>query len=390
MEMPLLSIIIATKNRVQYCIAVIETTLSLPDKDIELVVQDNTDSRELECYINQRPFDKRLKYQYTPPPFSFIDNFNAAVALAQGEYLCLIGDDDAVLPEIITTVRWAKRNGIDSICPRHNNYLWPGVHQEYPDGCLTIPKFSGEKYQINIDKQLMCLLKNGLMSYLKLNLPKIYHGIICKKNMEKIKERTGHYFGGLSPDIYSSIALSFFVEKHIVLDYPLTIAGSCIKSATADNRVGKHSGTYKNIPHLRDRGDYTWDEIIPRIYSVETIWAETGVKALKEMGKEELVKHFDSYRLFVYLYHNNHKYIKKLINEEFKLYKKNNNVPMILFLFNLCLAYLSIGIITVLKRLQQRRGGKIITSHVGNIKEAIEIYTKRKEYRNICPWTNQI
>ena len=49
---PLLSIIIATKNRVQYCINSIEAILNFPENDFELVVQDNTDNYELKDYIN--------------------------------------------------------------------------------------------------------------------------------------------------------------------------------------------------------------------------------------------------------------------------------------------------------------------------------------------------
>ena len=48
---PLLSIIIATKNRVPYCIKSIETILSITNHDFELIVQDNTDNLELNDYL---------------------------------------------------------------------------------------------------------------------------------------------------------------------------------------------------------------------------------------------------------------------------------------------------------------------------------------------------
>ena len=47
---PLLSILIATKNRIPYCIQVIETILEFPDQDFELIIQDNSDSNELSDY----------------------------------------------------------------------------------------------------------------------------------------------------------------------------------------------------------------------------------------------------------------------------------------------------------------------------------------------------
>ena len=67
---PILSVVVATKNRVKYCIACIEAFLHLPDVDIEIIIQDNTDNLELKYYINNEVSDNRLKYRYISPPFS--------------------------------------------------------------------------------------------------------------------------------------------------------------------------------------------------------------------------------------------------------------------------------------------------------------------------------
>jgi glycosyltransferase involved in cell wall biosynthesis len=368
----LLSIIIATKNRVRYCIDAIETTLSLPDEDIELVVQDNTDNKELEDYIKQRPHDKRLKYHYTSPPFSSIDNFNAAVELATGEYLCMIGDDDAVLPEITRIVRWAKENNIDSICSKHINYFWPDAIPKYPGGLLVLSEFSGKKHKIDTNKTIKCLLKNGIMSYLRFNLPKLYHGLVKKKYMDEIKSITGHYFGGLSPDIYSAIGLSFLVKNHIILDYPLTIAGACVKSTTVDGQTGRHSGKYEDAPHLRDRENYVWDSMIPKFYSVETIWAETGITAIKEMNRQNYLKYFNIFKFFVYAIHNN-KTIRNLIFRELNLYRVNNKIPKAIFMILFVWTYLITGAAAILKIPVKKLFTKntLITENIENIQKVV-------------------
>src|SRR5690349_17226070 len=104
---PLLSIVIATKNRQKYAIHAVESILSLNDDRIEVVIQDNSDIADLSSRLSKFKSDSRLKYRYTPPPFSSIDNFNAAVELSSGEYVCLIGDDDGINPEIIESTLWA-------------------------------------------------------------------------------------------------------------------------------------------------------------------------------------------------------------------------------------------------------------------------------------------
>ena len=72
---PLFSILIATKNRIPYCINVIERILKYPDQDFELIIQDNSDSHELFDYA-KKITDLRFVYNYTPPPFTSIENFN--------------------------------------------------------------------------------------------------------------------------------------------------------------------------------------------------------------------------------------------------------------------------------------------------------------------------
>ena len=46
-NLPLLSIVIATRNRIPYAISTIESILEISDSRLELIIQDNSDSREL-------------------------------------------------------------------------------------------------------------------------------------------------------------------------------------------------------------------------------------------------------------------------------------------------------------------------------------------------------
>jgi len=291
---PLLSIIIATKNRVPYCINSIETILNTPGNDFELVVQDNTDNTELKDYIKANISDSRLIYNYTPPPYSFIDNFNTAIYLASGEYLCLIGDDDSICRQLLDIVLWARKRNIDSLSPQKLfEYIWPDTFNNQKDSTLIIFHYDGQIKKLDPDIILNEFFSSGALDYLKKGFPKLYHGIVRKTCLDEVKAKTGFYVGGLSPDIYAAIALSFVVKSHYVIDLPITIAGACKASATAASVKGQHSGELKKAPHFRDRGNYIWDSLMPDIYSVETIWAETSLKALSDMGREDLRREFN-------------------------------------------------------------------------------------------------
>src|ERR1035437_10295551 len=99
-----------------------------------------------------------------------------------------------------------------------------------------------------------------MIDYLSFDFPKVYHGIVSKDLFDKVKFATGHYFGGLSPDIFAAMSLSLFAKRFIVIDYPFTIGGVCKSSSTAQNMGGGHRGELITAPHLYLRGNYTWDK----------------------------------------------------------------------------------------------------------------------------------
>ncbi len=310
---PTLSIVIATKNRAQYCLQAIHANLSALDNSCELIVQDNSSSNELEQAV-QEISDSRLHYFFHPASLSFVDNFNLAVERSSGEYICIMGDDDTVSPDILTIVQWMKRGNIDSLCTVKNvDYIWPNeAIERYRTGELTIPQFNGKLVNIDTKATLKQLMKDGVISYQKYGLPRIYHGIVKRECLDRIREIAGHYFGGLTPDMYSTIALSCVVKSHFVLDYPFSIAGACPASASIASMQGGHSGELSSAPHFRHRGTYTWEPLVPAYYSVETIWAETALKTLRDLKMDDIYRSFNLYRFLVCAVFANRKHILPL------------------------------------------------------------------------------
>jgi len=305
---PLLSIVIATRNRVPYAVSAIQSILENPDQDLELVVQDNSDSSDLETWIKTNVCDYRLRYGRIVQPLSFVGNFNAAAEAARGEYVCFIGDDDGVNPEIMDAARWAKRGDLDAVAVKHSlNYLWrdSGVAStlftKVTGGSLYINPFSGIVIYADMEKEMKSLVRNGGLYYLQHSLPKLYHGLVHRRCLQAIHARTGVYFAGLSPDTFASLAIACVARRVAVVDYPLTIPGACKVSGTVlEGSIKKHSRRLEDAPHLRHRGEYKWCELVPRVYSVETIWVDSSVAALRAMGREDLVQELNLAKLAAY------------------------------------------------------------------------------------------
>lgn len=376
---PLLTIIIATKNRDIYCFYAAKQILSLPDDNIQLVVQNNSDTNYLEELIAGLMQDKRLKYRYDPEKISSIDNFNRAVSMADGEYVCLLGDDDGINPEIMKIVSWAKMNNISAIkYGLQAGYTWPktGVisnKQSGDNGVLRITKISCNVSINSTRGELIRLMKDGGQDYLSRNLVKLYHGIVKREFMEKVKDITSNYFGGLSPDIYSAIALSSLIDKVVCMEYPLTIPGVCSKSTSAASVKGEHTGRLEDAPHLLNRHNYSWADEVPKIYSVDTIWADSALASVKDINDIELFNNFNNVLLSakcLIKYPQYSKVIRKHYDECCKKKKKNIIVAytaFIYFSFKFISTYLIKGVI---RKLSRRKDDYIFINNIENIIEA--------------------
>ena len=326
-DSPWLSIVIATRNRIPYAISAIQSILEIADPRLELIVQDNSDSRELESFVLNSIADERMVYRYTPPPFSSIDNFNAALELSSGEYVCMIGDDDGVNPEILEAAAWARRNDVDSLAVKCNaTYLWPGtgvrstIFTKVSGASLTIREFEGGMKQADTEKEMRALVRNGGLYYLNYSLPKLYHGLVHRRCLDKVRSITGAYLGGLSPDIYASLAVACVAHRVIVTDYPLTIPGACGKSTSVtEGAIKKHSKKLEDAPHFRDRGEYNWSELVPRVYTPETIWVDSAIAAFNAMGRMDLVQDLNLSKLAAHCITANRGVTRRVLQDTFNL-----------------------------------------------------------------------
>lgn len=320
---PLLSVVVATRNRESYCISLINSVLSIDDDRIQLIIQDNSDSSILTDYIANEISDNRLTYRYTAPPFSSIQNFNAALDLADGEYVCMIGDDDGINPEIIEVARWASENDVDAVSGNYlvANYRWDNtgapdtLFTKMNGDALTILEFSGKIKQPDVANNLKKLMRNGCTNHLNFDLPKLYHGIVKMRCMAKIKEETGEYIKGLSPDVYSALTLSCVVNRLVICDYPLTIPGACgISSSISEGQKRGHSKLLENAPHFRNRGNYDWSYQVPRLYTAQTIWSDSGFAALREMDRKDLITSFNRFQLYANIIYSDRSTFSLLLN----------------------------------------------------------------------------
>lgn len=302
---PLLSILVATRNRQPYAFELVKDVLSWADDRVELVVEDNSDDDSLAGLLLPFSADHRLRYRHNASAISSIDNFNHAIEASRGRFVCLIGDDDGMHSGAIEAVAWAEREGIDCLQGGvAHEYIWPtgpaqGVGRS---GALTFPEFRGRVATRTGPSDLEPLLARGGTQYLELGLPRLYHGFVRRSILSRMQQKRGYYLGGLSPDIYAAVSLSQLAAKVVSVDYPLTIPGVCTSSTTATE--GKARGFSTNIrdaPHFRSREWYRFREALPPFYCVDAIWADSACAALSDLGQQELCGRLNVFRLAAYI-----------------------------------------------------------------------------------------
>ena len=300
-ECYLLSVAIPTKNRQHFAKSTVRQIYNY-DKSIQIVICDNSDDDSLHNELNDIIDGQRVKYLYTKHPISVVQNYSLAAENCTGMYYCAIGDDDCVLPIIIDLVKWMQSNNIDAVKPNKKlEYWWPAPNKT---GMLFINEITGSTRSMNTRNAVIELLKNGGQGYLDLDLIGSYHCIVSKRMMDEVRDITGYYYSGASPDMYSAVCLSLLEDYNCMyVDYPFTLPGVCPKSTSYDGKHGTDIGKVNEAPHFANAEDYSWDERIPYFYTAPTIWAETMMHALGDMGKKDYIdKYFNEKTLINYLY----------------------------------------------------------------------------------------
>jgi glycosyltransferase involved in cell wall biosynthesis len=299
----LLSIVIPTRNRYEYARASILTVLAIPADDIELVIQDNSEDDHLKTAVAQLN-DHRVRYFHERDKLDMVENIERALAAASGTYVALIGDDDAVLPQIYAAASWCLANNVDILTPTNAaHYVWPDLvmvrQGAMRAGELRVEQFSSARRFVTGSVELQKCLESGGVTFA--GMPRLYYGIVKRECLTKIKNKSGAIVPGVSPDMATSVALSLVATRCVHLDYPIFLPGSSGRSMAGLGGLGKHIGELSEQSHLPKSCVTRWSPMIPSYFSVETIWAHATVEALIKMGEVDLLKYFNRERLFAYI-----------------------------------------------------------------------------------------
>ncbi|MGH8601213.1 MAG: glycosyltransferase family 2 protein [Gammaproteobacteria bacterium] len=308
----LISVVIPTHNRSCYAVACVQSLLEIKSDKLQIVVHDTSnDGCELAAWAaNQK--DPRLCYVHWRDRLSMTENHERALALAEGEYVCLIGDDDSVSARIVEVAEYAKAQGINLLTPTVKAvYSWPDFRTRLYGmahaGKVYLNDFSGALSSCDTLKSLEAALSRACQG--TDGLPKLYHGLVRRSLLDVLRERYGQVFFGTSPDVSAAVALSLEGNHHHVIDLPFTLPGASAGSNTGRSALNKHKGDIEKDPHMQPFKNLAWPKELPRFFSVETVWAHAAWETLHGIGRVDLIEHFNLARLYALclLYHRDYR-----------------------------------------------------------------------------------
>ena len=177
-------------------------------------------------------------------------------------------------------------------------YRWPDLrlaHYGAADaGKLIVRPYSGVVTEQDAEAGVRESLHEAFQDLSEaVALPKLYYGIVHRRCLEALQAEAGTIFPGVSPDMSVAIGLSKYVQSFYSVDYPVFLPGSSALSNAGIHGLKQHVGRLEDQAYLPRDCVSTWPAEVPAIFSVQTVWAQSGLAALRATGRADLATQLD-------------------------------------------------------------------------------------------------
>jgi len=233
---PRISVVIPTRNRLEYLPFAIETVLSQDDRDFELIVSNNHSQDGTADFLG-RLHDPRLRVIVPDRPLAMVDHFEWVLDQVTGEWVTILGDDDGLMPYFFSFTNPllnAVEKHFDVVFGARSCYTWRGLEDLYGQTSVEFGATASAN-QLDCRKSLKDLAQ-GLGSYFE--YPQFYTGTVFRRSLiGRIRSATstGRVFNSVSPDAASVAAILLGDFPVLQMGIPLAWVGSSPKSNGAQS-----------------------------------------------------------------------------------------------------------------------------------------------------------
>jgi glycosyltransferase involved in cell wall biosynthesis len=222
MANPKYSVVIPTRERPATLRYALRTCLAQDFDDYEIVVSDNFGGPATREVVEEAA-SKRIRYVRSDRLLSMSSNWELAVAQARGEYVLVLGDDDALLGHALRE--------IDRIVTAHKErvlrwtaafYTWPTINMPGDANYLRIP-LARELRRVQAVPQIASVIR---FESCYSTLPMFYNAAIHRTVIDNVRGKIGRLFPNIYPDVFSCFAVGYAAGSYLSCDVPMSIAAT--------------------------------------------------------------------------------------------------------------------------------------------------------------------
>jgi glycosyltransferase involved in cell wall biosynthesis len=228
------SVLLPTRNRLQYLKMAVESVFRQNYDNWEIIISDNFSDEDIQGYI-QSLNDPRIKYFRTASFIPVTDNWNCALEKSSGEYVIMLGDDDALrdgyFKRVLSYIQ--KYDSPDFIYSSAYLFVYPNVIPKNENGMLhfwaNASFFVGKREPFFLDENSkLNLVKQTLKFIVAFNYN--FQFSLVKKSFISELRNHGSFFQSPYPDYYATTAMFLKAKRVLAVPDPLVIVGVCPKS----------------------------------------------------------------------------------------------------------------------------------------------------------------
>lgn len=295
---PFFSVVLPTYNRVSYLPFAVKSALAQTFTDFELIISNNSSTDETEKVVREFD-DRRIRYVKTPQNLHMNQHFEFALSQASGEYVTLLGDDDAhssiYLEMLHETI--AETSAKIAVC-RIGHYYYQqlsGYGTTFPVNSFTAQHFTGDKTVVDSRKVIDSIYSNmGFPP--EFPIPQLSNAAYHRTVFPEIKQRTKYLFPStVFNDIYSAVTTTSMVDEIAVFDAPLFVHGFSKDSSSSVDSKEKKKAFRKMFPT-----DFADSDKLLELSG--TSWLPTLIKAKEDLSPDLDYLTIDWSRYFIKSY----------------------------------------------------------------------------------------
>ena len=232
--MAMFSILLPTRNRLDLLKRAIQTVLRQDFEDWEIIISDNCSDEDIQPYVESLN-DSRIRYQRTDSFVPVTDNWNRALDASRGDYVIMLGDDDALLRGYLSGLHSyiQQYDNPDAIYTSAALYAYPKVMQNAPNGFLKLynkrPIFNEKSEPFLLDQHKAKSFVEASLQFQVLFDYNMQFFAVSRKLIDQTQDK-GSFFQSPYPDYYAANVTLLTARQLLVVPQPMIAIGISPKS----------------------------------------------------------------------------------------------------------------------------------------------------------------